>query len=149
MRVRYVNDGPCAALEQRCNAQRVELAELLPEVDVLSLHVPLTPETRHMIGMAELSAMRPTAILINTARGPVIDEQALVQALRERKIAGAGLDVYEHEPRLAPGLAELENVVVLPHLGSATTTAREQMSRMTAENVLAVLDGREPPNPIN
>ncbi len=92
--------------------------------------------------------MKPTAVLVNTARGPLIDEAALVQALRDGQIAAAGLDVYEYEPRLAPGLAELPNVVLLPHLGSATTATRERMSRMAAENVLAVLAGREPPNPV-
>jgi len=92
--------------------------------------------------------MKPTAVLINTARGPVIDEPALVQALRAGTIAAAGLDVYEHEPRLSPGLAELPNVVLLPHLGSATVATRRQMSAMVADNVLAVLSGQEPPNPV-
>jgi glyoxylate reductase len=93
--------------------------------------------------------MKPTAVLVNTARGPIIDEAALVDALRSGRIAAAGLDVYENEPRLMPGLSELSNVVLLPHLGSATTTTRQRMSQMTAENAIAVLSGREPPNPVN
>jgi glyoxylate reductase len=101
-----------------------------------------------LIGAAQLAAMKPTAILINTARGPIVDEAALVEALRAGRIAAAGFDVYEHEPQLAPGLTELPNVVLLPHLGSATTATRQRMSQMTAENVLAVLAGREPPNPV-
>jgi glyoxylate reductase len=148
MRVLYVDEQPNEELEQRVGAQRVTLAEVLPAADVLSLHVPLTAETRHLIGAAELARMKPTAVLINTARGPVIDEPALVQALRAGTIAAAGLDVYEHEPRLSPGLAELPNVVLLPHLGSATVATRRQMSAMVADNVLAVLSGQEPPNPV-
>ena len=148
MRVLYVDDGPNADLERKLGARRVTLAELLPAVAVLSLHVPLTPQTRHLIGRDQLAAMKPTAVLINTARGPVIDEAALIEALRSGRIAAAGLDVYEHEPRLTPGLAELPNVVLLPHLGSAATATRQNMARMVAENVLAVLAGREPPNPV-
>jgi len=148
MNVLYVDDRPSVALEEQVGARRVSLGELLPVVDILSLHVPLTPQTRHLIGPQELAAMKSTAILINTARGPVVDEAALVEALRAGRLAGAGFDVYEHEPRLTPGLAELPNVVLLPHLGSATTATRQRMSQMVAENVLAVLAGREPPNPV-
>lgn len=148
MNVLYVDDHPSVALEEQVGARRVSLGELLPVVDILSLHVPLTPQTRHLIGPRELAAMKPTAILINTARGPVVDEAALVEVLRSGRLAGAGFDVYEHEPRLTPGLAELPNVVLLPHLGSATTATRHRMSQMVAENVLAVLAGREPPNPV-
>jgi len=148
MKVLYVDERPNAELEQRVGARRVTLAELLPAADVLSLHVPLTPQTRHMIGAAELAAMKPTAVLINTARGPVIDEPALVEALRAGTVAAAGFDVYEHEPRLSPGLADLPNVVLLPHLGSATVATRQKMSDMVADNVLAVLSGQEPPNPV-
>jgi glyoxylate reductase len=148
MNVLYVDDHPSVALEEQVGARRVSLGELLPVVDILSLHVPLTPQTRHLIGPRELAAMKPTAILINTARGPVVDEAALVEVLRAGRLAGAGFDVYEHEPRLTPGLAELPNVVLLPHLGSATTATRHRMSQMVAENVLAVLAGREPPNPV-
>jgi len=148
MNVLYVDDHPSVALEEQVGARRVSLGELLPVVDILSLHVPLTPQTRHLMGPRELAAMKPTAILINTARGPVVDEAALVEVLRSGRLAGAGFDVYEHEPRLTPGLAELPNVVLLPHLGSATTATRHRMSQMVAENVLAVLAGREPPNPV-
>ncbi len=146
MRVLYVDGQPCTELEEKVKARRASLAEVLAEADVLSLHVPLTPQTRHLIGARELGAMKKTAILVNTARGPVIDEAALVEALRNGTIAGAGLDVYEREPQLAAGLAELPNVVLLPHLGSATTATRARMSAMVAENVIAVLSGREPPN---
>ncbi len=148
MRVLYTDSQVNPELESRLGAQRVELRQLLASADVVSLHVPLTPQSRHLIGSAELQLMKPTAILINTARGPVIDEAALVTALRERRIAAAGLDVYEHEPRLTPGLSELPNVVLLPHLGSAATATRQKMSQMVAENVIAVLRGQEPPNPV-
>ncbi len=125
-------------------ARRVELDELLAISDVVSLHAPLIPagrpgSTHHLIDADALAAMKPTAYLINTARGPVIDEAALVDALREGRIAGAGLDVYEHEPRLHPGLTELENVVLLPHLGSATIETRTAMAELAGRNVLAIL----------
>jgi glyoxylate reductase len=149
MNVLYADDRASAELETRVAARRVSLDELIRQADVLTLHVPLTPQTKHLIDAARLAKMKPTAILINTSRGPVIDETALVAALRQRRIAAAGFDVYEDEPRLAPGLTELPNVVLLPHLGSATTATRQKMSQMVAENVLAVLAGREPPNPVD
>ncbi|MGD8453175.1 MAG: D-glycerate dehydrogenase [Phycisphaerae bacterium] len=148
MRVLYTDRSANPDMETATGATRVELDRLISESDVLSLHIPMAPAHHHLIGAAELAAMKPTAILINTARGPIIDEAALVEALRTGRPAAAGLDVYEHEPRLAPGLAELPNVVVLPHLGSATTATRQKMSQMAAENLLAVLSGREPPNPV-
>jgi len=148
MRILYADPQPCTELDGPLGAHRVPLAELLPQVDVLSLHVPLTPETRHLLDEHALAQLKPTAILVNTSRGPVVDERALVAALRSGRLAAAGLDVYEDEPRLAPGLAELPNVVLLPHLGSATVTTRQRMSAMVADNVLAVLAGREPPNPV-
>jgi glyoxylate reductase len=148
MRILYVDQQTNADLERATGAKRVELDELLAESDVLSLHIPMAPEHHHLIGAGQLAAMKPTAILINTARGPIVDEAALVEALRGGRIAAAGFDVYEHEPQLSPGLTELPNVVLLPHLGSATTATRQRMSQMTAENVLAVLAGREPPNPV-
>jgi glyoxylate reductase len=126
--------------------RRVSLDELLAEADVVTLHVPLTQDTRHLLGARELARMKPTAFLINTARGPVIDEAALVSALRERRLAGAGLDVYEHEPKLHPGLADLPQVVLLPHLGSATLQTRVQMGMICVENIHAVLAGRRAPN---
>jgi glyoxylate reductase len=130
-------------------ATRVDLDTILAESDFISLHVALTPETHHLIGEAQLRRMKPTAHLVNTSRGPVIDEAALVRALREGWIAGAGLDVFEREPELSPGLAELGNVVLLPHLGSATKGSRAGMSRLAAENVIAALGGERPPTIVN
>ena len=130
-------------------ASRVELDELLARSDFVSLHVPLTDETTHLIDARALSLMKPTAYLINTSRGPVVDESALVEALKRGTIAGAGLDVFEREPSMAPGLAEAPNTVLLPHLGSATFETRARMSRIAAENVIAVLEGRTPPNLLN
>lgn len=129
--------------------ERTDLGELLEESDFVSLHVPLTPATRHLMGEPELRRMKPTAFLVNTARGPVVDEAALVRALREGWIAGAGLDVYEEEPRVHPGLLELENVVLAPHIGSASHDTRERMAIMAAENALHHLRGERAPNPVN
>ena len=122
---------------------------LLAESDFVSLHVPLTSETHHLIDAEAFGLMKPTAYLINTARGPVVDEAALVAALRSGRIAGAGLDVYEDEPRLAEGLAECRNTLLLPHLGSATHATRAAMAGIAAENVIAVLRGQRPPNLVN
>ncbi|MBX3362269.1 MAG: D-glycerate dehydrogenase [Phycisphaeraceae bacterium] len=129
-------------------ARRVSLEEGLREADVVSVHTPLTSETRHIIDAKAISQMKPTSILINTSRGPTVDEGALVAALKERRIWGAGLDVFEHEPRLHPGLAELTNVVLAPHIGSAETKYRLLMTEMVSENARAVLSGREPINPV-
>lgn len=126
----------------------VALDELLAAADVVSLHVPLTDATRHLIGAEQLVTMKPTAYLINTSRGPVLDEAALVAALQNGHIAGAGLDVYEREPAIDAGLVACDNALLLPHLGSATTETRERMGAMAIENVLAVLKGRRPPNPV-
>jgi glyoxylate reductase len=125
------------------------LPALLAASDILTIHVPLTPETRHLIGARELAQMRRSAILINTARGPVLDERALVAALTNGAIAGAGLDVFEDEPRLHPGLAALPQVVLLPHLGSATMAARVRMGMTCLNNIEAVLSGRPAPNRVN
>jgi glyoxylate reductase len=149
MNVLYADDVRNPLLEDRVKARRVELRELLPAADVLTLHVPFTSANRHLIGAPQLARMKPTAILTNTARGPIVDEAALVAALRAGRLAGAGFDVYENEPRLTAGLADLPNVVLLPHLGSAATATRQRMSQMVADNVLAVLEEREPPNPVN
>jgi glyoxylate reductase len=130
-------------------AERVELDHLLRHSDFVSLHVPLTPETRHLIDAEALGKMKPSAYLINTARGPVVDEKALVDALKAGRIAGAGIDVYEDEPAMAPGLAECKNALLLPHLGSATLGVRAAMSRIAAENLVAALEGRKPPNLLN
>lgn len=129
-------------------AQLLDLDELLATSDVLSLHCPATPQTRHLIGAGQLAAMKDTAHLVNTARGPIVDEAALVDALRAGTIAGAGLDVYEHEPQVHPGLLELDTVVLLPHLGSATVEARTAMADLAVDNALAVLAGREPLTPV-
>jgi len=129
-------------------ARYLPLDELLAASDVVSLHCPLTAETQHLIDSRRLRLMRPTAFLINTTRGPVVDEAALVEALRERALAGAGLDVFEHEPDVHPGLLELENVVLLPHLGSATVETRTAMAELAARNVVAVLGGRPALTPI-
>ncbi|MBV8282314.1 MAG: D-glycerate dehydrogenase, partial [Candidatus Eremiobacteraeota bacterium] len=113
------------------------------------LHTPLLPGTKHLINAQTLGKMKPTACLINTSRGPVIDEAALVVALRSGTIAAAGLDVYEHEPKLSPGLVELENVVLLPHIGSASYATRGKMAEMAANNVVAFFEGKAPPNALN
>ncbi len=124
----------------------VPLAELLERSDFVSLHVSLTPETHHLIGERELRRMRPHAVLVNTARGPIVDECALVRALQEGWIAAAGLDVFENEPELAPGLADLPNVVLAPHIGSATVGTRNRMAEIAAQNVVAALEGKPIPN---
>jgi lactate dehydrogenase-like 2-hydroxyacid dehydrogenase len=135
-------------LEAELGTRYLPLDELLATSDVVSLHCPLTAETRHLIDSRRLRLMKPTAFLINTTRGPVIDEGALVEALRDGALAGAGLDVFEHEPDVHPGLLELENVVLLPHLGSATVETRTAMAELAARNVVAVLRGRPPLTPI-
>jgi glyoxylate reductase len=135
--------------EQELGATYVSLEELLAEADFVSLHVPLSERTRHLIGSAELKSMKPTAHLINASRGPVVDEQALVRALQRGEIAGAGLDVYEQEPAVSPGLIDLDNVVHLPHVGSATLQTRRKMASLAAENLLAGLRGEVPPNCLN
>ncbi|WP_424347648.1 2-hydroxyacid dehydrogenase [Kocuria sp. CH-021] len=129
-------------------ARRVELDELLSVSDVVSLHCPYGPATHHLIGPEQLAAMKDSAYLVNTARGPIVDEAALASALRDGRIAGAGLDVYEHEPQVHPELLELDNVVLLPHLGSATVETRTAMAVLAADNALAVLSGKRPPTPI-
>jgi glyoxylate reductase len=122
---------------------------ILMESDFVSLHVALVPETRHLISARELSLMKPSAYLINTTRGPVVDEQALISALKENRIAGAGLDVYEKEPEVSPGLLPLENVVLAPHLGSATVGTRTKMGMLVVDNIEAYLQGKPLPNIIN
>ncbi len=149
MEILYTARHRHEAAEAETGATRVPLHELLARSDVVSLHTPLTAETRHLIDTDALARMRSTAILVNTARGPVVDEIALVAALRSRCIAAAGLDVFEHEPALEPGLLELDNVVVLPHLGSATTEARAEMVGLACANVVAALTGGDPPTPLN
>ncbi|MCY4544459.1 MAG: D-glycerate dehydrogenase [Gemmatimonadetes bacterium] len=130
-------------------ARYLPLDDLLRESDFVSLHVPLTPETTHLISERELDLMKSTAYLINTTRGPVVDEKALVRALRDGVIAGAGLDVFEREPELEPGLADLENVVMLPHVGSGTVATRIRMGNTAAANLIAMVNGADPPNCVN
>jgi len=148
MKVVYHNRRVSAEMDE-VGANYVPLEVLLKESDFVSLHVPLTKETTHLIGAKELGLMKATSILINTARGPVVDEEALVAALKAKRIFAAGLDVYENEPVLHPGLFELENVVLLPHIGSATARTRRRMADLAAENLLAMLGGRRPPCPLN
>jgi glyoxylate reductase len=124
------------------------LEGLLGEADIMTIHVPLTPNTHHLIGARELALMKPTAFVINTARGPIVDEGALVNALKTGIIAGAGLDVYEQEPAIHPALTELKQVVLLPHLGSATLQARVQMGLVCLRNIEAVLEGHSAPNQV-
>jgi glyoxylate reductase len=130
-------------------AQKVDMDTLLRESDFISVHVPLMPETHHLIGKRNLSMMKPTAYLINTSRGPVVDEAALAEALKNKVIAGAGLDVFEEEPKVHPDLLELDNVVIVPHIASATVETRSNMAMMAVENVIAVLNGKRPPNAVN
>jgi glyoxylate reductase len=134
--------APDAGDWRELGARFVPLVELLERSDIVSLHCPLSPETRHLIDASALSRMKANAVLVNTARGAIVDERALEAALRARAIAYAGLDVYEDEPRLAPGLTELDNVVLLPHIGSATHAAREAMGNLCADAVIAELSGR-------
>ena len=129
-------------------AKLVTLDELLAKSDFISLHVPLTPETKYLIGASELAKMKKTAILINTARGPVVDEKALAQALKDHVIAAAGLDVYEHEPNVDPALRDLRNVVLMPHVGSATVDTRTNMGLMNVRNIQAALEGKDIPNEV-
>jgi glyoxylate reductase len=137
------------SLEREFALTYVPLEALLAESDFVSLHSPLNPETRHQIGKRELALMKPTAFLINTARGAIVDEAALTRALAKRQIAGAGLDVFEHEPEVAPALLRMPNVVTTPHLGSAVVEVRERMANIVADNILALLEGKPPPNCIN
>ena len=135
--------------EASLGARYVDFQTLLQQSDFVSIHVPLSSETRHLISSRELAAMKAGAFLINTARGPVVDERALLNALEKKQICGAGLDVYEHEPVLTPGLDTLDNVVLLPHMGSATQETRRRMGTMAVENLMAGLAGRLPPNCLN
>ena len=135
--------------ERELGLEYVMLDRLLAESDFVSIHAPLKPETRHLIGARELALMKPSAFLVNTARGPIVDEEALVRALTDRRIAGAGLDVYEHEPRVEAALLTMPNVVLTPHLGSAVAELREAMAHVVVDNIVAVLEGRQPPNCCN
>jgi glyoxylate reductase len=150
MKVAYTSRSECdPALADELQATRLERDELLAQADVVSVHCPYSPATHHLIGADELARMKETAYLVNTARGPIVDEAALAQALRDGQIAGAGLDVFEHEPAVDEGLLELDNVALVPHLGSATIETRTAMAQLAADNALAVLAGRSPSTPVN
>jgi glyoxylate reductase len=149
MEIIYSDVTPNHAIEEETGARFVSKDELLERSDFLTLHMPLLPETRHYISAHELGQMKRTAILINASRGPVVDEKALVEALREHRIWGAALDVFEDEPELAPGLTDLPNLVIVPHIASATEETRLQMGAIVSRNVLAVLAGRQPDCCIN
>ena len=137
------------SVEKELGASFVDKEALLAQSDFVTLHVPLGPQTTHYISVAELALMKPTAILIKASRGPVVDEKALVQALKQRKIAGAGLDVYEREPEVEPALLSMRNVVLAPHIASASYETRLRMAMMAAENLIAGLTGKRPPNLVN
>lgn len=149
MDILYTANSPKPDFEAATGARFADLPTLLREADYISLHVPLSKATRHLIGASELALMKKTAILVNTARGPVVDEKALVAALEKGVIAGAGLDVFENEPQVEPGLMKLDNVVLAPHIGGATLQTRVNMGRMACRNILAALRGEQPPNCVN
>jgi glyoxylate reductase len=150
MRILYYDPVTEAAeVAKQLRAERVDLDRLLQESDFVSIHTPLTPETHHLISHRELDLMKDTAYLINTARGPVVDEAALADALRDHRIAGAALDVFEHEPNAHPGLMELDNALLTPHIASASVATRTRMSTMAAENVIAAFEGKKPPTLVN
>lgn len=146
MRVVYYDIKPREHIEAFGAEYRDTVEAVLQEADIVSVHVPLLDSTHHLINTERLSMMKPSAYLINTSRGPVIDEAALVEALRNKTIKGAGLDVYENEPALAPGLNELDNVVVTPHIASASEETRNKMSEMAAQNIIAFFNDETPPN---
>jgi glyoxylate reductase len=149
MRLLYWSPRPKPDVEKELGLEHRSLDQLMAESDFISVHAPLNPETRHMIGDRQFGLMKPTAFLINAARGPIVDEAALVRALTARRIAGAGLDVHEHEPQVAPELLKMSNIVVTPHLGSAVAELREKMAHLVVDNILALLEGRQPPNCYN
>ncbi len=150
MKVIYHNrNRVAAALEQRLNVTYVTKEELLKQSDFVILQVPYSPETHHMIGAAELKRMKPTAILVNSTRGGVVDDAALLAALKSGVIRAAGLDVFENEPKLNPGFLELDNVVLAPHIGSSTENTRRAMALTAAKNAVAALTGEAPPNLLN
>jgi glyoxylate reductase len=148
MEVLYHDQYRNEEAEQELGARNLDLDELLRTCDFISVHTPLTPETRHLIGQEELELMRPMAVLVNSSRGPVVDEAALADALEEGIIFAAGLDVYEEEPEVHPKLLGLENVVLAPHIGSASIETRDRMAELAAENLVAVLRGEEPKTPV-
>jgi glyoxylate reductase len=149
MRILYWGPRRKPEAEREIGMEFVPLERLLQEADFVSLHPPLNAETRHMISDKEFALIKPTAFIVNTARGALIDQKALVRALKKKQIAGAGLDVFEHEPKLPPALKAMKNVVLTPHLGSAVMEIREQMANIVVDNIQALIDGRTPPNCVN
>ncbi len=149
MNILYHNRNRDLEFEKQYNSRYVTKEELMKESDFISLHMPLTDETYHMIGEKELALMKETAILINTARGSVVDQEALIKALQQNKIYGAGLDVFEDEPNVPKELIELDNVVMLPHIGSSTTETRNKMAELVAHNIINILEGKDPITPVN
>lgn len=149
MKILYYDAARNQTVEKELGAEFVGFNELLRQSDFISIHTPLTDKTRHMFSAEQFQAMKKSAILINTARGPVVDEGALVWAVKDGQIKGAGLDVYEEEPKIHPGLVELDNVVLLPHIASASVETRTTMATMAAKNMIAALAGKEPPNLVN
>ena len=149
MKILYWGPRRKPEAEQELGMEYVSLDRLLAEADFVSMHPPMNAETRHMISDAQFAKMKPTAFIVNTARGAVIDEKALVRALKKKKIAGAGLDVFEHEPKLPTALKAMKNVVLTPHLGSAVMEVREKMANIVVDNFRALLEGRAPPNCVN
>ncbi|MEK7627002.1 MAG: D-glycerate dehydrogenase [Patescibacteria group bacterium] len=146
VRIIYYDQVRNEEMEKSLNIEYFDLETLLKMADFVSIHVPLLPSTRHLIGEQELKLMKPSAYLINTSRGPVVDEKALVEALKNKTIRGAALDVFEFEPKLSSGLAKLNNVVLTPHIASATEETRGKMSEMAAQNIIDVLSGGKPKN---
>ena len=149
MKVSYFDVKPSAEFEKEFQATFQDLDSLLKEADFVSIHVPLLPATRHLINADKLKMMKPTAYLINTSRGPIVEEMALVEALKSGTIKGASLDVFENEPQLAPGLADLPNVVLTPHTASATDEARGAMATLAAQAILDTLSSKVPQNLVN
>jgi glyoxylate reductase len=149
MKILYTARHRRPEAEQELGMEYVTLDQLLAQSDFVSLHPALTSETRHMIGDKEFAKMKPSAFIINTARGAIIDEAALVRALKKKLIAGAGLDVFENEPKVPPALLKMKNVVLTPHLGSAVMEVRDQMANIVVDNIQALIDGRLPPNCVN
>ena len=149
MEVIYHNRSRKEEAERELEASYMDLDDLLQSADFVSIHTPLTSETTHLIGADELDGMKPEAVLVNTSRGPVVDEAALAEALAEKRIFAAGLDVYDNEPEVHPKLLDLENVVLAPHIGSASIETRDKMAALAAENLAAVLRGESPKTPVN
>ncbi|TSC92573.1 MAG: NAD-binding D-isomer specific 2-hydroxyacid dehydrogenase [Candidatus Berkelbacteria bacterium Licking1014_7] len=148
MKILYYDLAPDERFEMDTDAKFCAPEEIYKEADFISLHLPLTPQTKHLISQDQFRAMKKSVILINTARGPIVDEQALVEALEQNEIAGVGLDVFEQEPEVSAPLKKMDNVVLTPHIASATREARDAMAKIAAENIVEVLNGRKPLSPV-